>query len=538
MNLIHGGEVLVDCLRKQGVRQVFSIIGGQMGTIYDTIGQRDDIDVFVPRCETVTPLMAAGYTASSGLPSVSLTTVGAGVVYEIGGLAWAWLNYAPVISLALQVQSFKMKPHQENLQACNQDELYTPLTKWTTIIYHWKRIPQLLIRGFREVYTGVPGPVHIDIPVDILFKRGIWSQKRLDKVPVIDREIRLPGVSAQILSAVGVLKKAKKPVVVLGQGIGRTSRYRDIRGTLSGSGLPVVTTRYSTGVFRDGDEAYAGAASLYAGRDQGRAHLMAADAVVVIGVDPEAIDLISICDWTSKPIIQIELDPSSFLTHTRYPVQADPVSAVSEIVMSGIDAVEKEAWLNRFKPMIAELACSPVGQGIDGVIEAVAKNTGPNDIIVADGADISSAAACVFRHAEYQDLFCLDEKDMPGVGLPFAIGAAMANKDAGVTLFCDKRSLFAHVRELSPAAQAGISLRIIVADDDDSSVNCSDTEMVLKGFGCSVKRQTHWEGKIAQPGPGLISALVIDLQPTDNSLACGEAYRHLDDRDRVTGHPR
>ena len=531
MNLINGGEVLVDCLRKQGVRQVFSIIGGQMGTIYDTIGQREDIDVFVPRCETVTPLMAAGYTASSGLPSVSLTTVGAGVVYEIGGLAWAWLNYFPVISLAPQVQSWKMKPHQENLQACNQDELYAPLTKWTTIIYHWKRIPQLMIRGFREAYTGVPGPVHIDIPVDILFKRGLWSQKHLDKVPVVDREMTLSGVAAQIAAAVALLKRAEKPMVVLGQGLGRMGRYRDIRAVLNRSGLPVVTTHYSTGVFHGSDAAYAGAAALYRGSEQGKAVLKEADAVVVIGVDPEAIDLISICDWTSKPIIQIEIDPSSFLPTTQYPVQADPVSAVSEIIESGIDPATKESWMNRFKPMAAELweASSPGGQDIDKVIRAVAETTGPKDIIVSDGADMSLKVACLFQNAEYQDLFCLDEKEMVGVGLPFAMGAAMANKKARVTLVCDKASLFAHVRELSPAGQAGISLRIIVVDDDDKSVNCADTEMVLKGFGCSVKRQRGDEVKIAQPGPGLIPALVVESPAVDNTLAGGEAYRHLDD---------
>ena len=150
MNLITGGEVLVDCLRAQGVRQVFSIIGGQMGTIYDTIGRREDMDLFVPRCETTVPLMAAGYVASTGRPAVSLTTVGAGVVYEVAGLACAWFDYLPVISLAPQVQSWKTKPHQESLQACNQDEIYFPLTKWNTIVYHWKRIPQLLTRAFRE----------------------------------------------------------------------------------------------------------------------------------------------------------------------------------------------------------------------------------------------------------------------------------------------------------------------------------------------------------------------------------------------------
>ena len=224
MNLITGGEVLVDCLRKQGVRHVFSIIGGQMGTIYDTIGRRDDIDLFIPRCETVTPLMAAGYVASTGKPAASLTTVGAGVVYEVAGLAYAWLNYLPVISLAPQVQSWKMKPHQESLQACNQDEIYYPADQMEhdrlSLEDEFRR---LLTRGFREAYTGIPGPVHIDVPVDILFKRGLWSAKDLNKVPVVKQEAKIAGVAAQVEDAMNRIEEGRKSSGHRGAG------YRQIR---------------------------------------------------------------------------------------------------------------------------------------------------------------------------------------------------------------------------------------------------------------------------------------------------------------------
>ncbi|MCX5849646.1 MAG: thiamine pyrophosphate-binding protein [Deltaproteobacteria bacterium] len=515
MNLITGGEVLVDCLRKQGVRYVFSIIGGQMGTMYDTIGRRDDIDLFIPRCETVTPLMAAGYTATTGIPAASLTTVGAGVVYEVAGLAYAWLNYHPVISLAPQVQSWKMKPHQENLQACNQDEIYFPLTKWNTIVYHWKRIPQMLTRGFREAYTGIPGPVHIDIPVDILFKRGLWSSKDLNKVPMVQREAKIAGVASQIADAVEVLKKSEKALIIVGQGIGRIGRYRNIRALLNQCGLPVVTTRFSSGIMRGSDEAFASAASLFAQTDKGMNLLREADAIVVIGVDPETISLIEKCGWASKPIVQIETDPSALLTCTQYPVHADPVSALSAIIASGIDiAAKSKGWLESFRKIIPELTneLSPADEGINKVISMLGESTGTDDIIVADGAGIAAAAAYILRDAEYRDLFCLDERDMPGVGLPFAIGAAIGNPNARINLICDKESLFAHIRELSPAAQAGVALRIIVADNEDEAVNCADTASVLEGFGCVVRKQSLSDSGIEIPEfrGKAISALVLE----------------------------
>ena len=517
MKLISGGEILVDCLRKQGVRHVFSIIGGQMGTIYDTIGHRDDIDLFIPRCETVTPLMAAGYTASTGVPAASLTTVGAGVVYEVAGLAYAWLNYLPVISLAPQVQSWKTKPHQESLQACNQDEIYYPLTKWNTIVYHWKRIPKMMTRGFREAYTGVPGPVHLDFPVDILFQRSFWSPSDLNEVPVVKREAAITGIASQIEEASAVLKKAEKAVVVVGQGIGRAGRYRAICALLNQAGLPVMTTRFSSGVMRGSDEAYAGAVSLFAETNKGMALLKDADAIVVVGADPETIAVIEKCGWKSKKIIQIETDPSALMTWASYPVHADPLSALGEIIANVGSVAKAKEWLKSFRNIVHDLTeeLAPSDEGINAAITALGQICGADDIIVSDGAGISQAAAYLLRDAQYRDLFCMDENDMPGVGLPFAIGAAIGNPRAKVNLICDKESLFAHVRELSPAIQAGVALRIIVADEENAAINCADTAAVLEGLGCSVKQHSMIDSgtEIPEFRATTISALVLRPLP-------------------------
>ena len=268
---------------------------------------------------------------------------------------------------------------------------------------------------------------------------------------------------------------------------------------------------------RGSDEAFAGAASLFAETDKGMHLLKNADAVVVIGVDPETIALIEKCGWKAKPIIQIETDPSAFMTFTRYPVHADPISAVSEMIASGMVAAKAKSWLENFRKIIPELTeeLAPANEGINKAIAALAQISGTDDIIIADGAGISEAAAYILQDAEYRDLFCLDESDMPGVGLPFAIGAAIGNPNARVNLICDKESLFAHVRELSPAVQAGISLRIIVADNENAALNCADTAAVLEGLGCVVKKQSLIDSGIEIPEfrQKAISALVLQPVP-------------------------
>ena len=445
-------------------------------------------------------------------------TVGAGVVYEVGGLMHAWLNYLPVISVAPQVQGWKTKPHQESLQACNQDEIFAPLTKWNTILYHWRRIPQLIFRGFREAYTGVPGPVHIDVPVDVLFQRGWWSNRREAAWPVVQREATLPGADSQLAAAAKVLETAKRPLVIVGQGIGRLGRYRTIRDYLNQIGLPVITTRFSSGILCGRDSCYAGPAALLSASDNGLKLLEEADAVLLIGIDPENMAFIERIGIKPQAIVQVETDPSALITHVGCPVHADPISALQTFVQKAPQSAEKvRPWMEKVikagGALVRELA--PADSSLSQALSELTRSTTGEDIIVADGAGMASMAASLLKDAEYQDLFCMDERDTLGAGLPFAIGAAIGNPNSRVTLVCDKEALFAHVRELSPAAQAGVCLRIIVTDEDDRQTNCADTAAVLKGFGCAVEQTdavTSTGMKIPAHRPGSISALVIKPQ--------------------------
>ena len=118
---------------------------------------------------------------------------------------------------------------------------------------------------------------------------------------------------------------------------------------------------------------------------------------------------------------------------------------------------------------------------------------------------------------------------MLGAGLPFAIGAAIGNPNAKITLICDKESLFAHIRELSPAAQSGISLRIIVADNEDAAVNCADTAAVLEGLGCVVKKHSLSDSGIEIPEfrAKAMTALVIEPVPEKVSVRINQPAAKL-----------
>lgn len=496
MKTLTGGGLVVECLRRHGVRQVFSIAGGQMGTIYDSIGKSEDISLFTPRNETVVPVMAAGYVASSGEPCVSMTTVGAGVVYEVAGLLTSWLDYIPVISIAPQVQSYKMKPHQESLQACNQDELFEPVTKWNSIIYHWDRIPQIVDRGFREALSGAPGPVHLDIPVDVLFKRKVISRESEKKLLPDCWKTRYSGPikpdEEKLRDALKALQGAKKPVAIVGQGMNRRDRYPGLGKWLGELGIPALTTKTCSAAMPCAGDCYAGDESLYSSSPAGLEVLKAADLLLVIGIDRYSRKVLNAVRSGTRVVnmIQIETDPAAFIvTGNNRRAYSDPVCALSFFSNEMNNSKRKfNSWRKEFASIGETIAGAAYekNQAVKALADKFAVEITREDIVISDGETARKLAIVAGRRFMCGQLFIMDEEDMPGNGLPFAIGALIANPGSRIILICDSRALMYNVRELQPAASAGLELNIICIDRMGWEGSVCDIAPVLKGLKCSI----------------------------------------------------
>ncbi len=485
-----GGELLIDTLLNHGVRNVFSIIGGQMCSVYDAMGRRPEINLVTLRNEAAAPMMAAGCSAVTGVPSVSMATVGAGVVYEVAGLMAAWYGYLPVISIAPQVQSWKMNPHQENLQGLDQHRVFEPITKWNAIIYHWERIPSLTHRALREALANAPGPTHLDVPVDVLFKTGKLDDKNRKKIMPAAAHTRfpgcLPGPKDQIEKAGEAVSRSEKPLVVVGQGLGRPGRYPALRDMLKKLGAPALLSDTSSGIMNGKDECHVGALGLFDKSDLGAQALKEADLILVIGLDDhvkEALDGIS----DHKKIVQLEVDPSALLTGMRdhVGVNADPVSFLSALTKNiEVDSNKWSAWLDQMlqtgTSLSKELAVTMPGYA--SIFKGAAPALSDDDIVIVDGALPVHAANAFLQDANHGGLYLMNTRDMAGVGLPFAIGAKIGKPDKNVILITDKDSLLRQVQELQTAIcfEAGVSIICI------DGKGLSRTEAILAGLGCEV----------------------------------------------------
>jgi acetolactate synthase-1/2/3 large subunit len=510
MEISNGGEILVTALARQGVKKVFSIIGGQMGTMYDAIGRHPDMEVITPRSEASAALMACGYTASTGEPCVSMATVGAGVVYETAGLLMAWLDYLPVLSIAPQVQSYKMKPHQENLQACDQDLLFAPFTKFSAIGYHAKRLPQLVDRALREALCNIPGPVHLDVPVDILFERQVLTKAQKERLFVPPANTRYQGAvlpdPKAAKRAFEILGKAKKPLVLVGQGMGRPTRHKELGSLLVKAKIPVITSSKSSGIVWAAKGVDAGPALVFEQSPTAMRIFNDADCIVVLGKDAQSAKLLEKASLgkTLPFVIHAEIDPKALDAPSKgyVPVWGDPASVFSSLLQA---VAQEKAWAEKVCNASARAAASLAGDFAQSrsLFDATAPSIGANDLIVADGPKACCATAAFLGTTPCQGVFMLDGQEIAGAGLPFAIGAAVGNPNSHIYLISEQRALFHHLREAATAVCLGLENLTIICPDaqlaEPGVEGSADTAKILAGMGLTTR--------IFEKGPALVASV-------------------------------
>ncbi len=516
MARLTGGELLVDTLREHGIRQVFSIIGGQMCSIYDALSRRPEMRLINLRNEAAAPIMAAGCTSVTGVPAVSMCTVGAGVVYEVAGLLAAWYSYLPVISVAPQVQSWKMNPHQENLQGLNQDGVFQPVTKWNAIVYHWERIPQLVNRALREAQANAPGPVHLDVPVDVLFKtRKIGDRKKAGIMPSAATTRfsgAMPAPEEQIEKAREALLCSERPLIMVGQGMARPGRFPGLREVLNKLKLPALLSDCSLGTMNGEGGKHVPALGLFSNSETGIKAMDKADLLVVMGYDDEikqALDRLG-----ERPMVQVEADPGALLAGKKdhIGVNADPLSflaSANEALNQGENKLT--SWNEALQAAASEVALSLSGDtpGPQALFKSLTEVLGEDDVLVVDGAEQVRAARAFLADGWKGNLYLMNTRDMAGAGLPFAIGAGIGVPDKKVSLITDKDSLFRHVQELQTAAGEGAGITIICIDRWEAS-SLERTRAVLEGLGCETARRDANRPPLIEHSPKPRAFLMAD----------------------------
>ena len=473
MSEITGAELLIRCLVGEGVRFVFGIPCPEVDPILAKLEQYEVR--FVPvRHEAAAVHMAEGLYKTTGQVAVVLGNPGPGSANLIPGVITARHEGVPVVVLTAQHRLGIVYPSSPaTFQGQDQLEVFKPVVKWSGPILSWERIPEVMRIAFREMWTGRPGPIQIEIPAPVMYAMGDDAKVRLLR-PDQYRAAGPRPSEAQLEEAARMLAGAKRPIVISGAGVDRAGANEALLAVVEALNCPVIGTiagRSSVPVDHPNFLYGYGVGADLARRES--------DVILVAGSRMGNLDIPYDKYWgdpANQKLIQVDIDQRN-MGVTRplaLGIVSDAKSALEGLLRvlktervrpkGGEDTqryreVARKWWEERFAPVAAWR-----GPGIHPALamQTIGKVFGSDSIYVADGGNTSLWAAWFLPSTKPRSYLNILELGMLGTGIPSAIGAKFGNPAREVVCVSGDGAAGFNFMEMQSAAREGLKVRTVV----------------------------------------------------------------------------
>lgn len=460
-----GAALVWACLRAEGVDTVFGYPGGAVIPLYDAL-EGSGIRHILTRHEQGAAFAAEGYARASGRVGVAIATSGPGATNLITGIADAKMDSTPLVCITGQVRSSLL-----GTDAFQETDVFgatLPLTKWSCLVRSLEEIPDVFARAFHLARSGRPGPVLIDIPVDVLKATGS---------PAIPGRVERGRESAEAKGAetfplaqlLELLRAARKPVALVGAGVKLAGAVEPMRRLLDRLNLPAGATVHGLGVIPAEAPYSLGMVGMHGSR-AGNMALHETDLLLVFGARLD--DRVTGDPSRFAPdarIVHFEIDPSQ-LDRVRRGEMA-VVGDLAKTVPAFLRGLERTA-----PPDFAGwrgVACGPerAEGGAGGALPAlrlldeIYARFPADGVVVADVGQHQMWAAQRFRALAPRGFLTSGGLGAMGFALPAAIGAQLARPEAAVLCVSGDGGFQMNVQELATIRRCSLPLKLLIIDN-------------------------------------------------------------------------
>jgi acetolactate synthase-1/2/3 large subunit len=486
---VTGGELLARCLASENIRFVFGLPCPEIDPLLSALeGQGIR---FVPvRHEAAGAHMAEGVYKTTGAASVVLGNPGPGSANLLPGVITARHEGVPLLAITSQHRLGIVYPSPPStFQGQDQLDAFGQSVKWGGPILEWARIPEVTRLAFREMWSGRPGPVQLEIPAPVLVATGDEAAAAV-LAPEQYRAGPPQASESQLEQVAELLVSAERPAVLAGSGVDRAGANQALLQLVEILGCPVLTTMAGRAVVpRDHDHAfypYSTAA------DQVRRE---ADVVLVVGSRLGNLDLPYDKYWgdpAKQKIVQIDLDPKN-LGVTR-PLAFGVIGEAKGALEGLVRVIEKRgvrrsgsADLARYRETETEWWREQLqaveafeGPGLHPAhaMRAVGDIFGSDAIYATDGGNTSLWAHWLLPSTRPRSYLNILELGMLGTGIPSALGAKLANPDREVVCTTGDGAAGFNFMEMQSAAREGVKIVTVVFAEGIRR------DIVAEGLGC------------------------------------------------------
>ena len=470
--MINGARMVLECLYRVGVTDIFGYPGGAVIPIYDEIYSFPKIKHYFARHEQGASHEADGYARVSGKVGVCLATSGPGATNLVTGIMTAQMDSVPMLAITGQVRSQLLG--KDAFQETDIVGITSPITKMNYLVKNIKEIPRIIKEAYYIAQTGRPGPVLVDIPNDIQLQE--ISMEEFNKL--FSKDISLEGYSpnydghqGQIKKALRFIKEAKKPLIIAGAGILKSNASQELYELAKKIQSPVAMTLLGLGAYPGMDELSLGMIGMH-GLAAANFATDEADLVIAAGIrfdDRIAGNPTKFCE--KAKIIHIDIDPAEIDKNKKIevPIVGDLKSVLTEINKEVVSKENKE-WVETIKNWKKEysLIHNEVGedkllpQEVLKELDSILKGEG---IIVTDVGQHQMWTAQYLTYQNPNSIVTSGGAGTMGFGVPAAIGAQVGAPTKKVVLVVGDGGFQMTFQELMMLKQYNLPVKILIINN-------------------------------------------------------------------------
>jgi acetolactate synthase-1/2/3 large subunit len=472
--LMTGAEILMRSLIDQGVTTLFGYPGGAIMPVYDALYKYKDKELnhILVRHEQGAAHAAQGYARISGKVGVALVTSGPGATNTITGLADAMMDSTPIVVITGQVGRTALG--SDAFQECDVVDLAQPISKWAYQIRSAEKIAWAVSRAFYIARSGRPGPVVLDFAKNAQTEMAEYEPRNInyirsyEPVPPTDKE--------SVIKAAELINEAKKPLVLVGQGVELGNAQQEVREFIEKADAPAGCTLLGLSALPSNHPLNVGMLGMH-GSYAANVKTQECDLLIAIGMrfDDRITGNLKTYACSAKKI-HFDIDPSEINKNVEVDVAVlgdckETIPAVTALLKQG----NRKAWRESFKAfdkLEDDKVIQPEVYPKEGplrmgeVVHKVSEATNNEAILVTDVGQNQMIAARYFKFKNNRSIVTSGGMGTMGFGLPAAIGATFAAPDRTVCMFCGDGGLQMTIEELGTIMEQRSPVKIILLNNN------------------------------------------------------------------------
>ncbi len=464
MALKTGAEIVIECLKEQGVDTVFGYPGGSILNIYDALYKHsDEITHILTSHEQGASHAADGYSRATGKIGVCLATSGPGATNLVTGIATAYMDSIPMVAITCNVANVLLG--RDSFQEVDILGVTMPVTKYNFIVKDGNKLADCIRRAFRIAASGRPGPVLVDITKDVTGDSFEYEYK----APEAPEKVAPAYTEEDVEEVLQLIRKSQKPYILVGGGCIAGNAADEVNAFANKIHAPVADTLQGMGAFDGSHELYTGMVGMH-GTKTSNLGITESDLLIAIGVRfSDRVIGKSTKFARNAKIVHIDIDAAEINKNVKaYKALVGDAKEVLRKLISRLDPLRHDEWVNHIERMKDMYPLSYNKNVLTGpyIIETLDKLTADDDIIVTEVGQHQMWAAQFYKYRKPRTLLTSGGLGTMGYGLGAALGAKLGCKDKKVINIAGDGCFRMNMNEIATATRYNIPIVQLVINNE------------------------------------------------------------------------